>query len=244
MTMSHRGPILLFVQRPSGPTGSAMSADWFAYNSMILQSSPLSIDVGRSTRKPVWIRAKDSCLEQLVLWMHRFSFSPRDDWPDRGGESEREEGGCCDGPDHGGEPEWEDGGMTDLIAEENPSGKEEDVVTDLIAEENPSGKTEGWLTWSRRRIRAGRRRMLWRTWSRRRTRVGRRRDDRPDRVGESEQEDGEEMMEDHDDRVLPPPVHVDRRVDRVYVEGELERIHNVDVGRHISQRTPVWRQWS
>ena len=58
-------------------------------------------------------------------------------------------------------------------------------------------------------------------------------------IGESNEYHGDEVMKEHDERILPPVVHKHGAVDGVQVEAELDHVGHSDVQRHLRINVPV-----
>lgn len=54
----------------------------------------------------------------------------------------------------------------------------------------------------------------------------------PERVGEANECQRDDVVDHHDSRVLPPCVHVDRSINGVAVEAALDQVGYGDVCRH------------
>lgn len=63
----------------------------------------------------------------------------------------------------------------------------------------------------------------------------------PERVGEANECQRDDVVHHHDCRVLPPSVHVDGSIDGVAVEAALDQVSQGDVCRHRHTTLPVWR---
>lgn len=64
-------------------------------------------------------------------------------------------------------------------------------------------------------------------------------DNAPERVGEADEGQRDDVMHHHHRRVLPPGVHVDGSVDGVAVEAALDQVGDGDISRHRHATLPV-----